>query len=67
MSVGDYWEIMTGGYFTADASVPEPESVMTGGWWDAAGAAIAAAAAFMAAIIHHQHMNMGGLSAGGRG
>ena len=61
MAVGDYWEIMTGGWFTSDASPPAAQSVMTGGWWDSAGAAaISGAVVFMTAIIHQQHMHMGG-------
>lgn len=34
--MGDYWEIMTGGQFRADGSLPNVFTLFTDGWWNTA-------------------------------
>ena len=63
--MGDYWEIMTMGWFSADgATIPNEFTAMTDGWWDTAvGGIVTVPVLSIVPIIHHQHMGMGGRAA----
>lgn len=62
--MGDYWEIMSMGWFKADASIPNEFTVGTAGWWNTeVGGVAAAELIFITAAVHHQHMALGGRAA----
>jgi hypothetical protein len=41
--VGDYWEIMAGGWFNAAGTIPNFFTIGTDGWWNTAVGGIVAA------------------------
>lgn len=58
--MGDYYEIMTGGQFTAAGAIPNFFSISTDGWWntEVGGGPSGAHVMSIVPIIHHQHMRM---------